>query len=1204
MRYTKVNSKYVLRKKHQNTKIGTIIERDWVTTGAVDRFVPGKRPYYRDGNFIFTTTNIATSQKKREYGQWVAEWTYDDVKDISSNINDVEVNQTSNDIRDYAYYGSCVELVRSSIENIIKWFPGGMFPNSYPFTDISDSEYMINNPFGIDIYHENIVATKNINIIRYMSVSYTDYVICEGDDVEAITAYKVGDYVGDLDCPSNNEGQLVITVTLNNVELRGYQWNGEIIFFTDNPNIIIRPNDNVIAGYFHELRGFEKQLLNRATTPLYKNSFLTPIELSSGKMGYAYRDYVWPSRDGQIDITSGDYYNFVNRLTRTAELLDSVWCDNLYERMVHEAIKNYDWTYTREFAEGQEEDYEEGGDRVANTLRLIGAYFDDIKRYIDGIKSSTTVTYDGYNNQPESLLSDAVAASGFEPFSIIPVLDGVSMSDVSLTEEYIEENGLKWYGGYNVANITAAQMDNEFSRRLLINAKRIMRTKGTLQAIDMIMGMFGFGEDDYTLTEEYYITIPKAYDDVRDTFYSINYNKDLVRWDDDDDYSGVPLKNVIIGNDTYVVPFYDRDKDYDGYIYFQSKGGWGSDGEEDTVEYLETQSYLGIVSNVAGLFEINPHSVEVNDIYYVMDISDLIDYDTSLDISSASHMFYITDADYTQSYTGWDNVVNAYANGDADVETKAEYLASLVSVNIGNNPHVGFGYYDNGEEWLEYMKQPFKYSIDNHYVDSDAIEELENNAFEVTQETGDKTVVALDNEVLAKEYYLNSKVFVMTNSEEYDNTYFKQYFMDVILNYVMQVIPSTSIFALKGYRETSTESITHTLSITTTPTEATITINGESYEWGEVYTAMYGTTVTYVIEADGYETYTDSWTATSDDDLTITLTAASMTVDYTNEVIVDGGTYTMTITASDSISSVSLNCEQTWLTFSDSTISCGTEPVYVNYIVAKNTSDANRTATIVITNDITNATYEYNVIQAGISLSVSPTSVSVAAAGESFTITVTCDTDYSVDVSDDWLTLDSNSEGTLSFTADANTSSSSRTATITVSAGDVSATVEVTQAVVEEETVDITFYVYRESDGEELDANDYDKARILLVYYPTSDPSSVSSISVDDSSNVTVSFIVGVEYYYRVEFSNYEAYTNTETFDEEDSYRDIYLGYSSDGFTQNTEVTLDSPFEELELNLTDKTSTSAITYLTIEIYIDDMNDTVALSSSEWKLELT
>lgn len=103
-------------------------------------------------------------------------------------------------------------------------------------------------------------------------------------------------------------------------------------------------------------------------------------------------------------------------------------------------------------------------------------------------------------------------------------------------------------------------------------------------------------------------------------------------------------------------------------------------------------------------------------------------------------------------------------------------------------------------------------------------------------------------------------------------------------------------------------------------------------------------------------------------------------------------------------------------------------------------------------------------IEEEVNLGISPTSVSVAAEGETFTVTVTCNADYSVDITDDWLTLNSDNGGTLSVTAAANTSTNSRTATITIAAGDVSGTVTVTQAGVENQE--------DSSDSSDGDSND------------------------------------------------------------------------------------------------------------------------------------
>ena len=171
--------------------------------------------------------------------------------------------------------------------------------------------------------------------------------------------------------------------------------------------------------------------------------------------------------------------------------------------------------------------------------------------------------------------------------------------------------------------------------------------------------------------------------------------------------------------------------------------------------------------------------------------------------------------------------------------------------------------------------------------------------------------------------------------------------------------------------------------------------------------------------------------------VTVTQAGISLSVSPTSvSVAAAGGTFSITVTCN--VSSYSVSYSASWLTLNSN--SSGT----LSFTADANTSGSSRTATITITAGDLSETV--TVTQAGISLSVSPTSVSVAAAGESFTVSVTCDTDYSVDISDTWLTLESDNAGTLAFTAEANFSGDSRTTTITVTAGDLSSTVTVTQA--------------------------------------------------------------------------------------------------------------------------------------------------------------
>ena len=161
-KYTKHNSNYIRTERHQHLNdSSSIFERDWVTIGSQLSFGPGKRIVYNDGNFIFTRSTSPFYFKKYKTSVDVGTWTYDDVKDATSQINQINSDEYSEDIRTYAYYGSCVELVRSSIENIINWFPGNIkVSNSQPEETAETNYLLLDNPFEINLYVKDINLTK------------------------------------------------------------------------------------------------------------------------------------------------------------------------------------------------------------------------------------------------------------------------------------------------------------------------------------------------------------------------------------------------------------------------------------------------------------------------------------------------------------------------------------------------------------------------------------------------------------------------------------------------------------------------------------------------------------------------------------------------------------------------------------------------------------------------------------------------------------------------------------------------------------------------------------------------------------------------------------------------------------------------------------------------------------------------------------
>ena len=240
-------------------------------------------------------------------------------------------------------------------------------------------------------------------------------------------------------------------------------------------------------------------------------------------------------------------------------------------------------------------------------------------------------------------------------------------------------------------------------------------------------------------------------------------------------------------NTPYLVPYYDSTQLYDGDLIFQEKGGWGKfigDNEslDDCFDYQETVSYLHVVGTVGELLSINSYTVENNTIYYVANLEDYTTYyeNPPMDINNhitMSHYFILINNFETYKISSWKNIV---VSTELDVEGKLQivdkegfqelfkientqddttdeekqdwvyspaelpsdatdeeklgtykyafakmsYLDSILSTNIANNPHVGYGNYDDGNTFIEYMKLPFKYLIDNKNIQNSILDAL------------------------------------------------------------------------------------------------------------------------------------------------------------------------------------------------------------------------------------------------------------------------------------------------------------------------------------------------------------------------------------------------------------------------------------------------------------------------------------------------
>lgn len=438
-----------------------------------------------------------------------------------------------------------------------------------------------------------------------------------------------------------------------------------------------------------------------------------------------------------------------------------------------------------------------------------------------------------------------------------------------------------WYQTRNYNSVGTSENDLEFQRKLYVLGDRIFATKGTKESIEMLMGLFGLGVDthDFSIDEEYRTSNRVNANDLF-YYYLADSDESAATWDASNTFDSIPLNStpnsvtpIRVGNDDdgyryftlhsdtwydainkvnmnkglrpeyetvfsgvpleqfgdYIMPYYYNDRYYDSDMIFQSKGGWAKSGTDanDLNSYTETVSYLHIKPNVTELLNLLSTEVKNGDIYYVSDITDYADFvgETPADIS---HYFKLID-EYTPSeIESWRYIpatesirYNGYTSPDGvithDDYLRVVYLESIISTNDGNNPHCGYGEYDMGDEYMEYMAKPFKYTYEN--ADSTVNQDIIDMAYQiqfsvVKQYDNDKikknssyvrfTVNATDGGYIKEvvdetitEPIINSKVVTITN-HLINNTY-KEYFKNVILPYLLQVIPSTTILILKGF---------------------------------------------------------------------------------------------------------------------------------------------------------------------------------------------------------------------------------------------------------------------------------------------------------------------------------------------------------------------------------------------------------------------
>lgn len=825
MALVKSHSNYVLKSRHQDVSDGTIYERDITTIGGVNQFAKGMTPIYRSNNFIITVRNDKGSTNTYGNSKWEknsdsgSTWTLENLSgltssDESSDSTKIVLKQDYYDFCDFAYYGSLSELFRASITDILSRFPGELYGtshNTYYTTAITvDGEsiedsvriglsdnlalYELDNPFGIDIHSTNVPSDADSKKY-FANGGYKNYELIYknasgGTDTENITSWK-------SDITNNNAcvGDMFRKITING-KYTIYAYMGENFKVTYMFNMLdensleyvhIRPLSRFLDDFYNGCDNFEKLLMNRKSTPLYKATFSVLKEGDYG-MYREFETFVFPTTYGGYNIDANDYgfTDYTARLSEIGEFYDNRVTDNIYRAMTHEAIKNFDWTYTREYTSGDEEEYVIGGQKMQKALRVIGREFDEIKSYIDNLKNSNRLSYDERGNMPDYFLKDTLNDDGWDIKLVYPYDGGADSngkcsfsisSQDKVVQPYSSDNmklefdkegffmykddekketnapceykgtdykfvsangkGSTWYRCTirnrikpysSLKEYSYHDVSNSFLRRLRLNSRQIWRNKGTLEGVEMILGMFGMKSErycdlanaengclglkpDYKIEEFSWKTEP--IEDKWDCLHNmyriewINSTKNIIydyrgtsnysnASSDYISYQGLPIvyrdeeeekgTNAPCGYDgtdydgkrkRWLYPNFNKYEKYDGDPYFQMMGGWEDKTLDGTHFQFNEDSSMVVSSTTKPM-----HKETVKSIRSVMSLSELLA--TPSDDVASGNITYVTNVDKNVMIID-DTVYKIYT--DSDGKRFVKFLKEGDSVKVTNSKY-------------------------------------------------------------------------------------------------------------------------------------------------------------------------------------------------------------------------------------------------------------------------------------------------------------------------------------------------------------------------------------------------------------------------------------------------------------------------------------------------------------------------------------
>lgn len=243
----KSKSIYTVRSKHTSTVNGTIYENDNVTIIPNDGIFSEDIPLFSESNFKFRIGRGNSNRRRHSRGGWIPVdgtngtiWTLNNLP-ISTKTEEghVVIKPNYSSLRDFAYYGSAVELLKATVNDLIMRYPGGISyyqnpPSIFIKNDNNENEeyYLISNEYDIDFWTPIGIASNNLeNPMKILGASYRNY-----EGVNYVDGEEAGTYDINLkvcitgNCVNSIIGELSFTNETPVLSSGRFRKGGDIVF--------------------------------------------------------------------------------------------------------------------------------------------------------------------------------------------------------------------------------------------------------------------------------------------------------------------------------------------------------------------------------------------------------------------------------------------------------------------------------------------------------------------------------------------------------------------------------------------------------------------------------------------------------------------------------------------------------------------------------------------------------------------------------------------------------------------------------------------------------------------------------------------------------------------------------------------------------------------------------------------------------------